>query len=114
MADSLLSKHPVHVNHVPIATIFKHDDVRSLVHVATKIDQLGPRHDERNAITVQAMVDLFSHLGFGCIDRFYQEEDYRNIDKSSSRVCEFVHRNIICLLKEKQRPVLGAESRLVI
>ena len=97
-AENLLSKYPVHKNHVPLATILKQDHVKSLVHVATKFDQIIPSSDERETITIQSIVKSFSNFGFGCIMRF-KPEDFDGIDKSSHAVSHFVIKNLVYLMK---------------
>jgi hypothetical protein len=91
----------VHKNHVPIAAILKQDDVKDLIFLATKISQLGPNDTDRQVITIQSVINSFDGLNFGSISRF-NPDDFECIDTSSHAVKEFMLKNIIYLLKEKQ------------
>jgi hypothetical protein len=91
----------VHENHVSIATILKQKKMKMLILAATKFSQLDPNDNERRDITIQSVVDLFDDLAFGSIRRF-NPEDFDSIDQSSRHVCEFMLKNILYLLKEKQ------------
>ena len=92
----------VHKNHVPIAAILKQDNVKDLIFTATKISQLAPRDKaDREFITIQSVIDLFDRLCFGSTSRF-NPDDFECIDTSSHAVKQFMLKNIIYLLKEKQ------------